>query len=88
MREWRAKFSVEFSRKQKKLKKHPELHKLLKRKIAEILEKPFLGKPLRYVLKGKRRVHLGSYVLIYRVDECDRIIIFLDFDHHNNIYRV
>jgi len=47
MREWRAKFSVEFSRKQKKLKKkHPELHKLLKRKIAEILKNLFLANRL------------------------------------------
>lgn len=89
MKTWRAKFSTEFKRKQKKLKKrHPELHKRLKEKMVEIVEKPLLGKPLRYVLKRKRRVHLGSFVLIYKIDKNNRLVIFIDFDHHDNVYRV
>jgi mRNA-degrading endonuclease RelE of RelBE toxin-antitoxin system len=46
-----------------------------------------LGKPLRNVLKGKQRVHVGSFVLVYSIDKKNETIIFLDFKHHDKVYR-
>ncbi len=58
----------------------------VRKKIKQIVENPYIGKPLKNVMKGKRRVHLGHFVLIYEVLENDHKIIFLKFAHHDNAY--
>ena len=42
-------------------------------------------KNLRHDLSPLKRVHIGSFVLVFRVDE--GVIIFEDFDHHDRIYK-
>ena len=38
-------------------------------------------------MKGLRRVHIDkSFVLIFEIVETENKVIFLDFDHHDNIY--
>lgn len=38
-------------------------------------------------MHGARRVHIGkSYVLIFEIDEKQKIIRILDFNHHDVIY--
>jgi len=44
-------------------------------------------KNLRYGLKDKKRVHVGNFVLVFKLVKKENKIIFLDFDHHDNIYR-
>ncbi|MCS7144543.1 MAG: type II toxin-antitoxin system RelE/ParE family toxin [Archaeoglobaceae archaeon] len=56
-------------------------------KILQIAENPKIGKPLKGRLKGKRRVHVGSFVLIYQIDDKNRKVIFLQFAHHDEAYR-
>jgi len=34
--------------------------------MVQITENPYLGKPLRGILKGKRRVHTGHFVFIFK----------------------
>ncbi len=60
---------------------------ILKRKIREILENPFIGKPLTGNLTGIRRIHIRPFVLSYEILGKENIIRFLDYDHHDNIYR-
>ena len=76
-------------RKFKKLKKKDrEILILIDRKVQEILDDPYRFKPLRKPLQNKRRVHVGgSFVLIYDVNEDEKIVTLLDFDHHDNIYK-
>lgn len=57
------------------------------KKILQIAENPEMGKPLRNVLKGRRRVHIGHFVLLYEVDEKDKRVIFVDFEHHDRAYK-
>ena len=57
------------------------------KKILQIAENPEMGKPLRNILKGRRRVHVGHFVLLYEVDEKDKRVIFLDFEHHDRAYK-
>ena len=73
----------------KKLKKKDrEMLLLIDRKVQEILDNPHRFKPLRKPLQNKRRVHIGgSFVLIYEVNEDEKIVTLLDFDHHDNIYK-
>ncbi|MFH1971866.1 MAG: type II toxin-antitoxin system RelE/ParE family toxin [archaeon] len=54
-------------------------------KIDEIIQNPEHYKPLKNELKGIRRAHLGHFVLTFQIK--DNTIIFLDFDHHDNIYE-
>ena len=69
-------------------KKDSALFVDVREKIKEVIENPQHYKPLRYDLKGLRRVHVKrSFVLVFEVDENDRIVRFLDLDHHDRIYR-
>jgi len=56
-------------------------------RIIELSQNPYAGKPLRSVLKGKWRVHIGPFVLIYRIDEGHKALTFLEFEHHDNAYK-
>ncbi len=76
-------------RKFKKLKKKDKATLvLIERKVQQILDDPYRFKPLRKPLQNKRRVHVaGSFVLIYEINEAQHTVTFLDFDHHDNIYK-
>ena len=76
-------------RKFKKLKKKDKATLvLIERKVQQILDDPYRFKPLRKPLQNKRRVHVaGSFVLIYEINEDQNTVTFLDFDHHDNIYK-
>ena len=76
-------------RKFKKLKKKDrEMLVLIDRKVQVILDNPYRFKTLRKPLQNKRRVHVGgSFVLIYEINEEEKIVTLLDFDHHDNIYK-
>ena len=57
------------------------------RKVQEILEDPHRFKPLRAPMHDMRRVHVGPFVLVYRIDEERKVVILLDFEHHDAVYR-
>ena len=62
--------------------------RLLDRKVQDILVDPYRFKPLRKPMENKRRVHVGgSFVLVYEVDEKEKLVTLLDFDHHDNVYE-
>lgn len=70
-------------------KKDKEMLRLIDRKAQDILEDPYRFKPLRRPLQNKRRVHIGgSFVLVYEIKEKEKLVTLLDFDHHDNIYKV
>ncbi len=56
------------------------------KKIVQIAENPRLGKPMRNVLNRRWRVHVGSFVLFYRIDEEEKKVVFLEFEHHDKAY--
>jgi YafQ family addiction module toxin component len=69
-------------------KKDNEMLQLINKKVQDILEDPYRFKPLRKPLQNKRRVHVGgSFVLIYEINETEKIVTLFDFDHHDNIYK-
>jgi len=63
------------------------VYSAMTKKMLRIAENPHLGKPLKGVLKGKRRIQIGHFVLIYGVDEREHKVIFLDFAHHDEAYK-
>lgn len=72
-------------------KTYSKLNKDMKERVDKLVEKlsenPYFGKPLKYVLKGTRRVHIGPFVLIYEIVEREKKIIFLKFAHHDEAYK-
>ncbi|MBI5185275.1 MAG: type II toxin-antitoxin system RelE/ParE family toxin [Nitrospinae bacterium] len=71
----------------KALKKRHDLFERLTSKIEEILEDPSHYKNLRNVLKNRQRVHIGSYVLVFEVDEEKKRVVLHNFKHHDQIYK-
>ena len=69
-------------------RKNKPLAEATERKITEILQAPYRFKPLRHQLAGCYRIHvLGSFVLIYQVDEKSKSVQILRFAHHDDAYR-
>jgi YafQ family addiction module toxin component len=78
-------FSDEFEKSIKKLKKKDKaLFNQIQKKLIEIIKNPARYKPLKNVLAGFRRIHFGSFVLIYKIEEMTVRIISLD--HHDRAY--
>jgi mRNA interferase RelE/StbE len=69
-------------------KKDKEMLRLIERRVQEVLENPYRLKPLRKPLQNKRRVHVGgAFVLVYEVNEKEKIVILMECDHHDNVYK-
>ena len=87
--QYRFEIKPKLDKKLKKIKKNdPMLFKAARDKIEEIIKNPHHYKPLRYDLKGLRRVHLEkSFVLVFEIEEAENIVRFLDLKYHNEIYR-
>ena len=72
----------------KATRRNPLLQKILKKKISQIIENPEHYKPLKYDLRGERRVHImNSFILKFSINQISKIVTFLSFDHHDDAYR-
>ena len=67
-------------------KKNKEQLRRIGKKIEQIRKDPYHFKPLKYPLDGYRRAHVGSFVLVYEIDEKRQTVTIYDYDHHDNIY--
>lgn len=63
--------------------------KILGKAIKERLEiDPIsFGKPLRYSLKGHRRLRVGDYRIVYRINNEKKIVIIVAVDHRKDVYE-
>ena len=70
-------------------KKDKQLHGQVLKKMDEIINAYDLEhyKNLRYDMKDSKRVHIGSFVLVFQFDKKTNTIMFDDFDHHDKIYK-
>ncbi len=82
------KISADVDNKFQKLKnKNKKQLDIINKKIQQILQNPYHFKPLRGDLHGARRVHVDkSFVLVYEIDEKNKIVRLLGYDHHDKIY--
>ncbi len=58
----------------------------INKKIIEIRENPHHFKPLKSPMQNYRRVHIGSYVLIYSIEEKAKTVIIERYKHHDEVY--
>lgn len=45
------------------------------------------GKPLRFTLKGYRRLRVGRYRIIYRIEEAHKNVVVVAIKHRKDIYK-
>lgn len=45
------------------------------------------GKPLRYSLKGHRRLRVGDYRVVYRIDAKKNTVIIIAIKHRKDVYE-
>lgn len=67
-------------------RKDPKQMTIVEKKINQILANPYHFKPLRAPMQHLRRTHVGSFVLVYSVDEKTKIVTIEDCAHHDEIY--
>ena len=82
-------YSEEITRKLTKLKKKDSKHfNIILKKIDWILKNPeHRFKDLHHDMKGIKRIYIGHFVLIFKVDNINKIVSFEDYDHHDKIYK-
>ncbi|HLD75178.1 MAG TPA: type II toxin-antitoxin system RelE/ParE family toxin [Bdellovibrionota bacterium] len=71
----------------------PSLPKVVRKKIFKAIENRLLtdpikyGKPLRYSLKGHRRIRVGDYRVVYRIIP-PRQVLILVICHRKDVYGI
>jgi mRNA interferase RelE/StbE len=62
---------------------------LIKRAIEERLSVDPIrfGKPLNYSLKGHRRLRVGDYRVVYRIEANIQTVIIIAIKHRKDIYK-
>ncbi|ODS43086.1 MAG: hypothetical protein MSIBF_02810 [Candidatus Altiarchaeales archaeon IMC4] len=77
----------------KLVKKDKKKVEVINRKIKEIVQTEYNAidsryKNLRHEMSDRKRVHIdGPFVITFRVDKDKNFILFLDYDHHDRIYK-
>ena len=78
-------FSSQFEKSIKKLKKKDKiLFNQIQKKLIDIVQNPERYKTLGTVFAGYRRLHFGSFVLIYKIEK--NIVRIISLDHHDKAY--
>lgn len=67
-------------------KKDPRQMTAVEKKTKQILANPHHFKPLRAPMEHLRRVHVGSFVLVYSIDEKNKVVTIEDYAHHDEVY--
>ncbi|MGK0209324.1 MAG: YafQ family addiction module toxin component [Patescibacteria group bacterium] len=62
--------------------------KMILKKSKKIIQNPHHFKNLRSPLQHLKRVHIDKhFVLVFSVNESEKLITLENFDHHDKIYR-
>lgn len=70
----------------------PALPKIIRDRIKRAIETRLsmdpigLGKPLRYSFKGHRRIRVGDYRIIYRVENSMKLVTVVLIKHRKQVY--
>ena len=81
---WNSVFPKPFQQDVKDIRKDKVLYERLWKKIAEIMQNPEHYQMKRYDLKGKRSAHVGTFVIVFKIEGND--VVFLKFKHHDYAY--
>jgi mRNA interferase RelE/StbE len=64
------------------------IKKLIKKAIEDrlMIDPLSYGKPLRFSLKGHRRLRVSDYRIVYRIDQESNIVIIVAIKHRRDVY--
>jgi len=71
----------------------PNLPNKLKVMIKKAIEERLMvdpiafGKPLRYSLRGHRRLRVSDYRIVFRIEEAKKTVVVLAIKHRKEIYN-
>lgn len=71
----------------------PDLPKTMRSRIKTAIESRLaqdpvgLGKPLRYSFVGHRRIRVGDYRIVYRVNMEEQIVVIALIKHRKDVYK-
>ena len=71
----------------------PNLPKTMRNMIKKAIEERLMidpigfGKPLRYSLKGHRRLRVGDYRIVFRIEPTKNIVVIIAIKHRKDIYE-
>lgn len=71
----------------------PALPKTIRERIKRAIESRLcmdpigLGRPLRYSFKGHRRIRVGDYRIIYRIDTDNKMVTVVLIKHRKHVYE-
>ena len=69
-------------------KKNPKQLEIINSKLLDIIKDPHRYKNLRSPLNNFKRVHIDKhFVLIFSIDEENKLVRLKNYDHHDNIYN-
>ncbi|MBN1390760.1 MAG: type II toxin-antitoxin system RelE/ParE family toxin [Candidatus Thermoplasmatota archaeon] len=72
----------------KMARKDKRKYDIIFKKISEIVQEPNRYKNLKKPLQHLKRVHIDTnFVLTFSIDEESKTVTFVDFDHHDNVYK-
>lgn len=60
------------------------IRKAIEKKL--IVDPVAYGKPLRFSLKGYRRLRVGDYRVIYKIIEEKILVLIVEIDHRRKVY--
>lgn len=75
---------------EEKLRQFPKsIREIIRKSIEKKLtvDPVSFGKPLRYSLKGYRRLRVGDYRVIYKIIDERVIVLIIDIDHRKDVYE-
>lgn len=71
----------------------PDLPKTIRLRVVKAINERLtvdpinLGEPLHHSLKGRRRLRVGDYRVVYRVNQSERTVVITEIGHRDNIYK-
>ncbi|MBA3662058.1 MAG: type II toxin-antitoxin system RelE/ParE family toxin [Gammaproteobacteria bacterium] len=71
----------------------PDLPKVVRNTIKKAIEERLMvdpigfGKPLRYSLRGHRRLRVSDYRIVYRIDAENHLVIIIAIKHRKDVYE-
>lgn len=72
----------------------PSLHKRARELIQNAIEQRLevdpigYGRPLRYSLRGHRRLRVSDYRIVYRIEENMHTVLIVAIKHRKDVYGV
>jgi len=88
MNKYHVEISLKLQKEFKKLrKKNLTLLIAINKKVEEIRLDPESYKNLNAPMNNLKRVHIGSFVLLFSVDDKTKTIVLENLEHHDDAYN-